>query len=1113
MTTLAELVVQAPDPTHGRPIQASYGVGQWRLCVQLADRSAGASIEWHDMSDHLSEMRWSRGADQPWGKYRGTKGASLLFWGSGDQFSPTNEDTSATFGVHVPLRCGQLIRACVFRVVDEETDLTLHLFTNRVRRWRNASKALGNVRFHPVESIDLLGSLNNRPVGANLEEGWKPRLVDLLVDAPWQYGYDIYGAETVDGTPTLLLPDRDEQASALQEFDASTTPAALVWRTRPNGKLVVHPAPWSTFHADIFGGAGTIVGTPWVNPLDTYYPAGRVVFSYDPVEAEAQVGFWPEAEGTSFNVESDLEAVANELAVTYPGGSFYYDDAVSAGLFDPRPLPGETWLAQNDDLVEEIVDNRANSHFVATPLRFGLDLPGAFPALAVLDHLDPLTVIHTTKLGRDITTVEGLLRAIDHHVKARRNGFISWKASIQADIQTSSESAALNPVEDLAVDDLEDGFVSWTWTNPSQTITPTETHVRIPEVSPFWIPIAYAGVGPGGFAWLGLDPDETYQFDVRLVRVVSDLVTHISPVRSIVFSTPAAEAPDPGGDGVIVIPPGDPDPDCILEWKLESTEDGSSWTIEDSGDEDDFVTDPDTGVITLDLSAFSYVTGKLYRLCTRDVCGGVPGSWVCSEPFQPDCAAPAALGTAPYDDADLLVYVPKICESQVFEAVSDTAGAIGYAAGPFTLDDDGNYVLTSAAEGLVAYGAADQLVGAGSGPLTLSARLPRLGTQPDGTVRMWKLAGLELQAVADGAGWSLAGKIYNAGGGSITIADGVERDLEEQQYAAITHNPATGDLKLYFNATLIDSIDTVDNDRAAGLPIWEVGLPDDSEITDCAAWSRVLSAGELPGHVPTPPSGGIITTIGLYTIHTFHTAGTFDPGSEVPLAIEYLIVGAGAGGGAGARGGGGGGGEVLIGSTTVSTPQAITVGTKGIGSSGPSVAATNGGDSTALGLTAKGGGAGGHAPTSATAQPGAAGGNGGGGNGGSASDTAGGTGDQFNGGLGKANAAGASRAGGGGGGAGGVGEAGGTDGTGQGGDGGPGVTWSINGNVYGGGGGGSGGVGQGAGGNGDLSGAGNGGATDGADASIANRGSGGGGGNATGGDGADGIVSIAYLTP
>jgi hypothetical protein len=112
-------------------------------------------------------------------------------------------------------------------------------------------------------------------------------------------------------------------------------------------------------------------------------------------------------------------------------------------------------------------------------------------------------------------------------------------------------------------------------------------------------------------------------------------------------------------------------------------------------------------------------------------------------------------------------------------------------------------------------------------------------------------------------------------------------------------------------------------------------------------------------------TGGQITEVNCYKIHTFRDSGTFtvtDAGT-IGGVVEYLIVaGGGPGGysagnnssgtGAGATGGGGGG-DVIFGNATITTTSyTITVGAGG-------VTPNNGGNSSAFNISALGGGRGG----------------------------------------------------------------------------------------------------------------------------------------------------------
>jgi hypothetical protein len=121
--------------------------------------------------------------------------------------------------------------------------------------------------------------------------------------------------------------------------------------------------------------------------------------------------------------------------------------------------------------------------------------------------------------------------------------------------------------------------------------------------------------------------------------------------------------------------------------------------------------------------------------------------------------------------------------------------------------------------------------------------------------------------------------------------------------------------------------------------------------------SNDISTGYISG-----ATGGTITTVGGYNIHTFTTSGTFTPNNNGN--IEVLVVGGGGGGGETIGGGGGGGGVTYNPTYAVTTtPITVTVGPGGNGMQGTCTYTTGGGsngsNSVFGSLTAVGGGGGG----------------------------------------------------------------------------------------------------------------------------------------------------------
>jgi uncharacterized protein (TIGR02145 family) len=285
------------------------------------------------------------------------------------------------------------------------------------------------------------------------------------------------------------------------------------------------------------------------------------------------------------------------------------------------------------------------------------------------------------------------------------------------------------------------------------------------------------------------------------------------------------------------------------------------------------------------------------------------------------------------------------------------------------------------------------------------------------------------------------------------------------------------------------------------------GTPGSEEkgVTPVAYWRFDEGTGTATSNsISRGATGGTITEVGGYRIHTFTSTGAFT--SPASGNVEVLVVAGGGGSGTNGGGGGGGGGVVYNASLAVSNQSyTVTVGSGGLGTANNS---QSGGNSSFSSITAVGGGGGGSRDSDTAGKTGGSGGGGGG----AGSNTTGGSGTAGQGNAGAGGyGAGGTAAGGGGGGCGGVGSAGASS---VGGNGGVGCAYSISGmsTYYGGGGGGglvdtysgTGGVG-GLGGGGTALSTGN--AGTGTSIGIPNTGGGAGGNESTGGSG---IVIIRY---
>lgn len=837
MTTVAELMLEQPAATAGVVTPLVSGSGTWRWVVELADPDAGTSIVWHDITDYWAGHDHQRGADEHAGRFRSDV-VTVDLATEADRLAPWNEDTSATFGTHVALGAGLFIRAGLIRVVAGTVVEWNPRFTVRVESWSDASYARGQIRRHTVTGRGTMTDLVNVPIVADLEDNWYDRVQHVLTQSAWPYGSAIFGAILTSGAADILtLPDAAETDDAAQALDAALDPAGMVWWTDRVGRLVARPQPGDTFHADAFTAGAT--GTPFVD-------ADPVIFSYN-AELDGRVAYAADDNLTPFGLEDTELYVVNHVRVTDPGGSYDTDDPVSIQRYG-RKSRLVSWQAANDTAADDTLTRLAYASKQATPLTTTADLPGFFPAAARLEYLDPVQINAQTAAGRVVVTADGRARQLTERISPRSRSAagvvgLNWEIVVTVDVDTFGTAAELLPVENLAVDSLSYDDVTVDWTNPAQTIPPTETWVRIPQESNLWIELGYPITA---FAWLALQPETTYDAEVRLVRRVDGLVTNVSPVRSVEFTTLAAPTADVDTDGdggfVITLPDVDDPVDCVIDWELSSSDDGTTWSLVDSG------TAAGGAIIPIDSSALD--PSLTYRVCVTEVCDDVPGTEYCTIPDVSACITSPAYTALdpPYDDASLIAYIPEACPPNlVKEAISGFAGAHGPAWGGFFAVDPDDIALASdtAAGGIIAFGNAPNL--AYTGAATIGCRV---SVQNGADQRLFSIAGLRLDCVDGTTGWYPRASVTTINGDEVTVTDPTERALITPHQLFATYDDDTGELELFVDGTSVGS-DTVDEPgaRANAGDYWYVGAPAASWITDCAVWSTVLSFVPANGYL------------------------------------------------------------------------------------------------------------------------------------------------------------------------------------------------------------------------------------------------------------------------
>ena len=256
---------------------------------------------------------------------------------------------------------------------------------------------------------------------------------------------------------------------------------------------------------------------------------------------------------------------------------------------------------------------------------------------------------------------------------------------------------------------------------------------------------------------------------------------------------------------------------------------------------------------------------------------------------------------------------------------------------------------------------------------------------------------------------SISGTILNATAGNLTLTG--TGFLGSGLIVSFT--PSGG------SASTVTVTPSNDTTATVAVPSAIYGQSTNTVIAIKVTNSDVKSSGNINKTVTTLPTGGTISTISGYRIHTFNSSADFV--TYDTKTLEYLIV-AGGGGGGWDVGGGGGAGGMLTGSVSKSAgTYSIVIGAGAAGNPNNSTQ-NSGNNTTALSLTAIGGGGAGNWVTGGNSNGtnnGADGGSGGGAGGWDQSRTGGnGTASQGNDG-GDATTASTGRTGGGGGGAGG----------------------------------------------------------------------------------------------
>lgn len=259
---------------------------------------------------------------------------------------------------------------------------------------------------------------------------------------------------------------------------------------------------------------------------------------------------------------------------------------------------------------------------------------------------------------------------------------------VQVQPRAGVGASAVNPVENLRLDDAFADNPTRTevhveWDLPAQTTEPNEVWTRVPVLAgDIWSTLPYPSTL---WSHLALDTGTTYTLDVKLVLRDGPVVIAESPIRSFSFTTdhggvtyPEDPGPTPENPPLVIDPPPSPPGitcgtytyDIYLAELQEDVVGEPTWVLVETH------TGLPAGTANWTFT-YAYAPGMTYKACVRGVCDGVPGTYLCGEPFWvPTTPDPCAdhddpvWADAPWADATFII--PKICTpSLVHDVVSD----------------------------------------------------------------------------------------------------------------------------------------------------------------------------------------------------------------------------------------------------------------------------------------------------------------------------------------------------------------------------------------------------------------------------------------------------------
>lgn len=200
----------------------------------------------------------------------------------------------------------------------------------------------------------------------------------------------------------------------------------------------------------------------------------------------------------------------------------------------------------------------------------------------------------------------------------------------------------------------------------------------------------------------------------------------------------------------------------------------------------------------------------------------------------------------------------------------------------------------------------------------------------------------------------VASSVTGIAGSDLILAGASGQNVEVSGNLDVTGNEViSGGLTVTGNTTLdaglnVNGLASFNTTSAVKIPVGTTGQRPGTPVAGQIRYNSTLDQAEVysgtewkaVGGSPFDASGGVITTIDGYKIHTFTVSGTFTPSLTKEGKVEVLVVGAGgAGSGFSPHGGGGGGGDVKTGFVSIAkgtAPMSVVVGSGSSGTGGAS---------------------------------------------------------------------------------------------------------------------------------------------------------------------------------